>query len=237
MCLRMLLSRRRFQLNDNQILQCNLAAFGSCTKYGPDGKLGDAFYKSVKLFKSKIMKHVNPTGAIDDNVRSAIHDMISNLNPFKLKCKCGECEGFGHGSMLDQYRDGKPHIEAYCQYEYPYISHMTIGAAAGIIAMYPDETWEISSGYRCHIDNKQHGRTSTNHMGKAIDLRPVSIPFNNRAEYCDNIRNELVSLSTFQDGWSESNKLALEPSRIAPTWVHLDCRQFDHKWIIETARV
>ncbi len=28
----------------------------------------------------------------------------------------------------------------------------------------------IFSGYRCHENNKQHKRSSTNHMGKALDL-------------------------------------------------------------------
>ena len=28
----------------------------------------------------------------------------------------------------------------------------------------------IFSGYRCHYDNKIHRRSSTNHMGKALDL-------------------------------------------------------------------
>ena len=34
----------------------------------------------------------------------------------------------------------------------------------------------VTSGYRCHSNNKKKGRTSTNHMGKAIDAKIPNAP-------------------------------------------------------------
>jgi len=222
-------------MNDNQILQCKLSAFGACNKYGPDGALGGAFTKAVKLFQSKVMGLDDDScdGLMSNDVSAAIDAMEQSVEA-DMHCKCGNCSGFGNGLYRDEYREGKAHVEAYYQYEYPGISLMTKWAAYGIMAMYPDAKWVLTCGYRCHEDNKAHGRSSTNHMGKAIDICPTIHTGDERATMCDNIRNELAATGAFQIGWSHTNKLALEPSHIAPTWVHLDCRCFNRKWIEDT---
>jgi len=219
-------------MTETQLKQIKLAAFGACNKYGPDGALGGAYTNAIKLFQEKVMG-VDPDGVETPQVTNAIDDMYRNDFVDNMPCKCGRCPGFGNGAKEGEYRDGKPHIEAYYQYEYPSISLMTQWASFGIAAMFPEGKWYLTCGYRCHEDNKIHGRSSTNHMGKAIDICPIAYESGEpRAEYCDYVRKELVAMGTFQNGWAESNKLALEPSKIAPTWVHLDCRQFARKHIL-----
>jgi len=221
-------------LNDKQILQCKLAAFGACNKYGPDGALGAAFTKAVKLFQSKVMGLSDCNGELTHDVEVAIDAMEDHSFNAVMECKCGECNGFGNNLHEGEYRDGKPKVEAYYQYEYPGISMMTKWAAYGIAAMYPGAKWVLTCGYRCHTDNSQHGRLSTNHMGKALDMCPVQFEGGERAQQCAAIRSDLETMGTFQIGWSQANKLALEPSNIAPTWIHLDCRCFARKWIEAT---
>ena len=217
---------------DNKLKQIKLAAFGACNKYGPDGALGGAYTNAVKLFQEKVMK-VEPDGIETAEVSQSIDSIYRKNFADAMPCKCGKCGGFGNNLGKYEYRKDKPQIEAYYQYEYPAISAMTKWAAYGIAAMFPEGKWVVTCGYRCHNDNKIHGRTSTNHMGKAIDICPVGYNSgDDRAAYCDYVRNELVNMGTFQNGWAQSNVLALEPSRIAPTWVHLDCRQFDRKHIL-----
>ena len=50
---------------------------------------------------------------------------------------------------------------------------------------------------------------------------------------CDKFRGKLVENSNFQIGWYGRNKKSLEPSNIAPTWIHLDVRSFTQNYLQE----
>jgi hypothetical protein len=94
----------------------------------------------------------------------------------------------------------------------------------------------ITSGYRCWEDNKKHGRSSTNHMGKALDMDFPLLPGELKQD--DVIRSNqgrgiLVEKGNFQIGWGANNRKALEPSEIAPTWIHMDVRCYEPKYLAE----
>lgn len=98
----------------------------------------------------------------------------------------------------------------------------------------------IFSGYRCHENNKQHKRSSTNHMGKALDLhfnkngKRTQIP-----REVEEIRQKIfVKHLGNQVRWDNDNKFSLEPGIAAykgeftaSTWIHYDVRQFDLKYL------
>ena len=80
-------------------------------------------------------------------------------------------------------------------------------------------------------------------MGKAIDC-----DFNLKAGEdkkddnirCDSVRGMLVEKGNFQIAWYASNRKALEPSSLAPTWIHMDVRAFSleylqDKYFVKTA--
>ena len=43
---------------------------------------------------------------------------------------------------------------------------------------------------------------------------------------CDGVRGLVVEKSNFQIGWGARNRKSLEPSDIAPTWLHMDVRSY-----------
>jgi hypothetical protein len=45
------------------------------------------------------------------------------------------------------------------------------------------------------------------------------------------VRGKLVELSNAQVGWAAKNRKALEPSDIAPTWIHYDVREYEPKYL------
>ena len=72
-------------------------------------------------------------------------------------------------------RDGylthlKHKIEAYHKYEYPGIHRMLLWSVRAVFFYNQEYTFTVNSGYRCSENNKQNGRASTNHCGKAIDI-------------------------------------------------------------------
>ena len=48
---------------------------------------------------------------------------------------------------------------------------------------------------------------------------------------CDAIRGRIVASTSAQIGWTASNPKSLEPSDIAPTWVHYDVRSYEPKYL------
>jgi hypothetical protein len=107
-----------------------------------------------------------------------------------------------------------------------------------------------SAGYRCHDNNAEHldknkkPRTSTNHMGKAIDIlietkengqwiRHKEVAANKIL--CDKVRGICQDKFKAQIRWKKRDTFSMEPSEpdpahkneaIAPDWVHVDVRQF-----------
>jgi hypothetical protein len=200
-------------------LQMRLAGFSGTVW---DGSYGPGTESQVVTFQKDYMK-ASPTGVVDPATINALVKFTKDfpVNFDLLKCTCGACTGFGQGKYKGQYDAGKPQIEAYHKYEYPGIHKAIIHAfrAAWFYAQKAGLGYaKISCGYRCWVNNGQHNRTSTNHMGKAIDWVPSSNKPND-------VRAEMVVKSNFQIGWSIKGMKALEPADIAPTWVHMDVRE------------
>ena len=200
-------------------LQMRLAGFGGTIW---DGSFGPGTESQVVTFQKDYMG-ASPTGVVDPNTITALikftKDFPINFN--NLKCTCSACTGFGQGKYKGQYDSGKPQIEAYYKYEYPGIHKAILHAFRAAWFYARKGSWgeaEISCGYRCWVNNAQHNRTSTNHMGKAIDWVPTSNKPND-------VRALMVVKSNFQIGWSIKSMKALEPADIAPTWVHMDVRE------------
>ena len=98
----------------------------------------------------------------------------------------------------------------------------------------PEHKFVITSGYRCSVSNEQHGRSSTNHHGKAVDFNIVPRRGEDQREdmtKCEAVRGRIVETACGQIGWNAPNCKALEPSSIAPTWVHYDVRCYEPRYL------
>lgn len=219
-------------------LQIRLSGFRGDTW---DGAFGPGTEMQVMAFQRDFMKMDEPTGLTEADTFKALDRFAKKfaLKFEKLKCLCGQCEGFGKGKFKDKYRAEKPKIEMYYKREYPGI-HKAILHSYSAAKFYAKEAGHgnafITCGYRCWINNEQKGRKSTNHMGKAVDLDFPMKPGDDKkddCERCDSVRSILVEKCNFQIGWGASNKKALEPSRIAPSWVHMDVRCFNKKYLAD----
>lgn len=201
-----------------------------------DGDYGPATELQVITFQRDYMGMENPNGITDASVFQALKQFAEEhpIDFDKLKCPCGQCNGFGEGRYKGQYRGGATSgPEQRNMYEYPGIHKAILhasraaqfyGELAGFGRAYP------TSGYRCWYNNEQKGRTSTNHMGKAIDIDFPLQPGEDKEDdrnRCDLGRAMLVEKSNFQIGWGGANQKALEPSNIAPTWIHMDVRNYN----------
>ena len=214
-------------------LQVRLAGFRGTL---PDGDFGPGTELQVISFQRDYMGIDKPSGIADSATFKAI-DEFGARYPFdfnQLKCSCGVCNGFGQGKFKGLYRSGKPKSEAYYRYEYPGIHRMLLWAVRGLFHYHPDKQFLITSGYRCSEDNKQKGRSSTNHHGKAIDLDVALQEGEDKRDdmnRCDRIRGDLVESANAQIGWNARNRKSLEPANIAPTWIHYDVRSYDRKYL------
>lgn len=217
---------------DVEELQIRLAGFSGTT---PDGKFGPGVEKQVRQFQTDFMK-IDSTGIVDEQTFLAI-DKFADLFPLnfsKLKCECGKCPGFGTQQNKGLYIQGKPHIEAFHLYEYPGIHRLILWATRAIYFYFPQYKFIESCGYRCTIRNQQKGRTTVNHMGKAIDFDTIlgkDDDKNDDMARCNLIRATAVQKSNAQVGWSGANMKSFEPANIAPTWVHYDVREFEAKYL------
>lgn len=214
-------------------LQIRLAGFRGTL---PDGDFGSGTELQVVCFQRDFMKVATPSGVADANTLRAI-DQFADRYPidFKpLKCPCGVCRGFGRGKFKGLYHTGKPRTEAFYRYEYPGIHRMVLWAHRGARFYCPDYKFALTSGYRCSENNRQKGRSSTNHHGKAIDWQVFLDPGHDGRDQmncCNSIRGRLVGCANAQVGWGAPNRKSLEPETIAPTWVHYDVRSYERKYL------
>jgi len=214
-------------------LQVRLAGFRGTV---PDGDFGPGTERQVMTFQRDFMKRRSPSGIVDRATMQAI-DRLARKYPLdfrRLRCPCGRCGGFGSGRFKGVYLPGRPHAEAYHRYEYPGMHRMLLWAARGIFFYHPEHKFLITSGYRCSVDNDQRGRSSTNHHGKAIDLAIVLRRGEDQRAgmaKCDAVRGRIVETAHGQIGWDATNCKALEPSSLAPTWVHYDVRCYEPKYL------
>lgn len=223
-------------------LQIILAGFRGTI---PDGIFGPGTALQVSEFQKEYMLIPLPSGVVDNKTWLSIKEFSERykVNFEKLQCPCGECDGFGNGLYKHNYRNGKAQLEKYYLYEYPGIHIMLIWAVMGLQHLTSFVPTFPTSGYRCSIRNKQTNRTSTNHHGKAIDLdfdRSKFAPHIKSSaselikidrHICNKIRSIAVEKSNAQVGWYGKNRKSLEPSYIAPTWVHYDVRRYERQYL------
>lgn len=203
-----------------------------------DGDFGPGTELQVMTFQKDFMKITNPNGIVDSSVISALEQFVATHRiDFKsLICECGKCGGFGQARFKDEYEPGKQGIEAFYRYEYPGI-HKAILHAYRALWLYAEQNGNpapvITCGYRCWIRNEQKQRSTTNHMGKAIDVDFFVAGEDKKDDCnrCDNIRGMLVEKGNFQIGWGAQNRKALEPADVAPSWVHMDVRAFARDYL------
>jgi hypothetical protein len=212
-------------------LQVRLAGFRGTL---PDGDFGPGTERQVMSFQRDFMKVATPSGIVDRRTMLAI-DRFAARYPVdfrRLRCRCGQCGGFGNGRFRGLYVAGKPRTEPFHRYEYPGIHRMLLWAARAAWFYLGKERFIITSGYRCSLDNARHGRSTTNHHGKAIDFTfaPRRRPRDLRSD-CDAARGRIVETADAQVGWAAANRKALEPSDIAPTWIHYDVRCYEARYL------
>lgn len=204
-----------------------------------DGIYGPGTELQVMVFQRDYLGESNPNGIVDRSTWDGMQNFAAEFSiDFEtLKCPCGRCPGFGNGSDDGVYFLDKPKVEMYYRYEYPGIHKAilnTYRAAQfyGLKAGFGQAV--VNSGYRCTINNELNGRDSTNHMGKALDIDFPLRPGDGKREdcqRCDSARGLLVEKANCQIGWDASNRKFLEPSNIAPSWVHMDVRSFEMKYL------
>ncbi len=176
------------------------------------------------------------------------------------------CSGFGLGKFSGGGKDAywaayaKSKDEAGHKYEYPG-THRSLLWAARALMFYATidhkdkiQFNKFSSGYRCHKNNSIQTkwdkvlkkkvpapRTTTNHMGKAIDMqfsyyrdkkwqRVATDP--QVAKDVDSMRKVAQNRMNAQMRWNEADRFALEAaSDGATTWVHIDVRRWSSKYL------
>jgi len=217
-------------------LQIRLAGFRGTA---PDGDFGPGTERQVMSFQRDYMKMREPVGSVDRQTLLAIDEFGEKypLDFRALKCPCRQCGGFGQGLHKGRYLN-ETRVEAYHRYEYPGMHRMLLWAVRGAFFYNSEFRFVITSGYRCSIDNLNNKRTTTNHHGKAIDIDVVLKPGEGDRDdmsHCDAIRGRLVETADAQVGWLAGNRKALEPSNIAPTWVHYDVRCYEAKYLRDEA--
>lgn len=222
-----------------------LAGFGGNV---PTDEFTDRTEKMIKQFQRDYMQ-VPETGKICGNILKAIDEFqVKYIIHFDdIKCKCKKCTGFGNGLYKSVYVNGKPKEEAYHHYEYPGIHRSLVWSIRSMMfyssvkeKLLGYEVKCIFSGYRCWEDNKFHGRNSTNHMGKALDIH-----FSKKNTRVidligiEEIRDKIILPHiSGQIRWKDDDMFSIEPSRksypkefIATTWIHIDVREFKLKYL------
>lgn len=206
-----------------------------------DGDFGPGTELQVMTFQRDVMNDASPLGIVDADTFDALNNFVADfpVDFQTINCPCEECPGFGQNRFTGSYRAGKPHVEAYHRREYPGIHKAILHAFRGACfylgrAGFPVPV--LTSGYRCWVHNHAKNRRSTNHMGKALDLDFPLQPGEDKrddANRCDEARGVLVEKAGFQVGWHGTNRKALEPSHIAPTWIHMDVRCYEDVYLVD----
>jgi len=212
-------------------LQLRLAGFLGTE---PHGDFDETTKLQVTTFQQDVLG-MQPTGIVDRRTMQGI-DAFGAQHPFdfaQLRCPCGKCQGFGQGRGMGVY-SGTPGDEKGYQYEYPGMHRMLLWAVRALYHYMSDYRFTVNSGYRCRDSNAMHGRDTTNHHGKAIDLGVDLAPGESAftSQSAPNVaRAVLQATAHAQIGWSHLNQKALEPASIAPTWVHYDVRCYERKYL------
>lgn len=219
-------------------INIRLAGFGGNV---PTDEFTDRTEKMIKQFQKDYMK-ITPTGRICGNLLKAIDQFQASIsvNFNEIKCKCGGCNGYGSEKYAAQYQDTSI-AESGRAYEYPGVHRSLLhGYRASIFYLEKDKSLGyqnklIFSGYRCWINNDQHGRKSTNHMGKAIDIH---YQYRDGQEASSDADVSAIRLNIFNKylgaewDWTNKNIFNLESSAVGATsWIHVDVREFSQQYL------
>lgn len=209
-------------------LQLLLAGFSGSVW---DGVFGPVTKKQVVSFQLNYMKLSKANGIVDSITLEAIKDFVDayQFDFDSLKCKCQECKGFGNGKYGGEFIVNKPRIEAYHMKEYNGIHKAILYTYMAVLFFGKQSCLEepsVLSGYRCWFDNKKNNKTSTNHMGKAVDISSCDLQF-------DTFRDMIAKNSNCQIGWGVPNRKSLDPSDLNSNRIHLDVRCFDKKYLVD----
>jgi len=219
-------------------LQLRLAGFrGTCW----DGVYGPGTELQVITFQRDYMKMDNPSGIVAEDTFEALDRFAQEfvIDFSALACPECQCQGFGKNRFHHQYIRGKPRTEQYHKCEYPGV-HKAILHTYRAAQFYAKQKGLslpfISSGYRCWIYNDKKQRSTTNHLGKALDIDFPSKAGEDKRDdcrRCDSFRGILVEKCNFQLGWGANNVKSLEPANIAPSWIHLDVRCYTPNYLAD----
>jgi hypothetical protein len=219
-------------------INIRLTGFGGAV---PSDEFTDLTEHAVRQFQRDFVG-TTPTGRVCGNTIFALDKFrdetradIDRIFP-QIKCPCGHCSGYGAGGHST---DAFPRNAMSDREEYPGIHRSLIWMMKAMLFYLKKQQAlgfafnNVSSGYRCHQHNLIKRRTTTNHMGKALDLN-----FNHcggrvrDARSIQSIRDEIfIRLLGAQMGWSGVNKMGLESAaQGATTWVHVDVRQYEQRF-------
>ena len=98
-----------------------------------DGAYGPGTELQVQTFQREVMGSANPSGVVDPETVDALHRFASDfpVDFATIRCPCGQCGGFGQDQFENEYREGKPEIEAYHKKEYPGVHKAILHAFRG----------------------------------------------------------------------------------------------------------
>ena len=218
-------------------INIRLAGFGGNV---PTDEFTDRTEKMIKQFQRDYMQ-VPETGKVCGNVLKAIDEFCGKWseNIVKYKCLChasdskvsvkDRCNG-GYGIGL---KDEHPGIHRSLLW--------SVSALKYYLSLQKKYTfYNISAGYRCWAHNKSIPRTSTNHMGKAVDIqfRVDNVAITGKDEKnikkLESIRDSFyVKFLKAQQGWSVKDEVfRLEPIGLGKdqsySWIHMDVTKFNN---------
>ena len=198
---------------------------------------------AVRRFQEDYMG-IAPSGKVCGSLLVAL-DEFCTRHPIRFSsmlCQCNHCRGFGNRYRTSEKSGIKNKAGTGWAngVEYPGIHRALIWGfrAALFYTSVKDAALEyrflkVSSGYRCWMDNKAHGRRTNNHMGNALDLQFTKGAATRRCEGADvnNLRSKIfIARMGAQLSWPNKNKLSLEPASAGATsWVHMDVREFEDR--------
>ncbi|MFK7051049.1 hypothetical protein V3Q77_14305, partial [Flavobacterium davisii] len=217
-------------------INIRLAGFGGNV---PTDEFTDRTEKMIKQFQRDYMK-VPETGKVCGNVLRAIDEFTGKWaeNIIKYKCLChasdskvlpkNRCGGYGKG-LKDEHSGihrsllwGVSALKYYLSLQKKYSFN------------------HISAGYRCWAHNKTIPRTSTNHMGKAVDIqflvdnKIVTGRAKSNIEKLKSIRDSFyIKYLKAEEGWSvEDSVFRLEPIGLEKdhsySWIHMDVTKYNN---------
>lgn len=228
-----------------------LAGFGGNV---PTDEFTDRTEKMIKQFQRDYMK-VPETGKICGNVLKAIDEFCNKwsekISEYTCLCKnvnsiTSKCSGFGKGRYNGEYSSSSK-IERYHKYERPGIHRSLLwGTSALRFYLSKQDVYKYlwkTAGYRCWEHNNSVPRTSTNHMGKAVDIQfskngnTIGGKQESNLPLLREINDKFYSkyLNAKYQWINGENNFSIEPIGLGTnqtySWIHLDVREFNNEYL------